>query len=70
MSAYIYHMCKQRELGYANARTMKLLANAISDKYLLRVSRLKESDTKSIIWEDVKEFVWKQIRSIEKIGFR
>ena len=69
MSAYIYHMCKQRELGYANARTMKLLANAISDKYLLRVSRLKEPDTKSIIWEDVKEFVWKLLNGNKRIGF-
>lgn len=69
MSAYIHHLCKQRELGYANARTMKLLANTITDKYLLRVSRLKESDTKSIIWEDVKEFVWKQLNRNNRIGF-
>ena len=70
MSIYIYGLCKQRDLGYANARTMKLLANAITDKYLLRVSRLEGTDAKIIIREDVKEFVWKQIRSMEKIGFR
>lgn len=70
MSIYIYGLCQQRELGYANARTMKLLANAITDKYLLRVSRMEGTVTKTIIREDVKEFVWKQIRRMEKIGFR
>lgn len=70
MSVYIHHLCKQRELGYANARTMKLLANAIVDKCLLRVSRLEETATKSVIWEDVREFVWKQLKETKKIGFR
>ena len=70
MSEYVHQLCKQRELGYANARTMKLLANAITDKYLLRVSRMEETDTKSIIQEDVEDFVWKPLKETKKIGFR
>ena len=70
MSIYIYGLCQQRELGYANARTMKLLANAITDKYLLRVSRMEGTVAKTIIREDVKEFVWKQVKGTKKIGFR
>ena len=70
MAIYIHGMCMQRELGYANARTMKLLGNAITDKYLLRVSRSESSDTKCITREEVKEFVWKPLRGMKKIGFR
>jgi hypothetical protein len=31
---------------------------------------MEETDTKSIIQEDVEDFVWKPLKETKKIGFR
>ena len=65
---FITRLCCNRELGFANARTMKHLSRAIFDVMVLRISNSAENDTKRIILGcDVESFVWKNIG--RKIGF-
>lgn len=70
MAQYIEHLCANRNLGYANARTMKLLARSIANIALLRESKQTEHTTiKGIIQpQDVAGFVWKEIR--QTVGFK
>lgn len=69
MSDYIAHLCKNRELGYANARTMKLLAHTIAGISLLRESKKEGKALKGmVIPEDVEGFVWRNIQ--KKVGFK
>ncbi len=64
---YIHCLCKNRELGYANARTMKLLSQAIADLVLLRESK-QSSASGRVLAQDVKGFVWRNMK--RKIGFK
>lgn len=70
MQQYIMHLCDNRNLGYANARTMKLLARSIANLTLLRESKQTgKVITKGIVQpQDVSGFVWKDIR--HTIGFK
>lgn len=70
MLRYIGHLCENRSLGYANARTMKLLAHSIASLTLLRESKQTNNDsTKGTVQaEDVADFVWKDIK--QTIGFK
>jgi len=67
---YIYGLCSRRDLGYANARTMKLLSAAVSDRYLLRASREDVSVPGVVVEEDVAGFVWNEVRGTSRIGYR
>jgi hypothetical protein len=65
---FIGRLCSNRDLGFANARTMKHLSRAIFDVMVLRISNSAENDTERIILGcDVESFVWKNIG--RKIGF-
>lgn len=69
MSEYIRHLCENRELGYANARTMKLLARTITGIALLRESKQTPDQPKGVVTaQDVEGFMWKNIR--KKVGFK
>lgn len=69
MARYIEHLCANRNLGYANARTMKLLARSITNIALLRESKATGQTLKGIIQpQDVADFVWKDIR--HTVGFK
>lgn len=68
IATYINGLCSQRELGYANARTMKLISDSITESYVVRIGKTDESATKDIvILQDVACFVWKKKNT--KIGF-
>ena len=65
---YIHNLCCNRELSFANARTMKTLSRAIYELVLLRISKEKQpSDKRIILGCDVESFVWKTVS--HKIGF-
>ena len=50
-----------KHLGYANARTMKVLANTIINNAYLRISHSSASDDKNrIIQSDIALFVWNE----------
>lgn len=69
MARYIGQLCANRELGYANARTMKLIARAIANIALLRESKQKPAKAKGTVQAiDVEGFVWMDIR--KKVGFK
>ena len=68
LKEYIRNLCCNRELSFANARTMKTLSRAIYEIVLLRISKEKQpSDERIILGCDVESFVWK--KSSNKIGF-
>lgn len=56
-------------LGYANARTMSLLAKAITNNYLLRISSGNKFYDGAVIRKDVERFVWKTTLKKKPIGF-
>ena len=70
MNAYIHGLYSQSELGYANARTMKEIADSIAEQYMIRASREGEDKDKTITLEDVKPFVWRKIVERKGIGFK
>ncbi len=65
---YIKNLCSNRELSFANARTMKNLSRAIFETVILRMSQEADADAERVALAcDVESFVWKKISS--KIGF-
>ena len=65
---YIRNLCANRDLSFANARTMKNLSRAIFDAMILRLSRSDAHDTERVASAaDVESFVWKKMS--HKIGF-
>lgn len=71
LSRYIRGICESRELGYANARIMKLLARTIVQRTRLRLCDSQRMEGNMlIIREDVECFVWKHIAGQrKKVGF-
>jgi adenylate kinase family enzyme len=65
---YINNLCANRELSFANARTMKNLSRAIFETVILRMTREAAQGDRVVLAEDVESFVWKKISS--KIGFQ
>ena len=64
---YIDNLCANRNLSFANARTMKLLADTIVHQVYLRSSRdgLPVGEVVEVIeMEDVESFVWRKRSSI------
>lgn len=70
MKSYIGHLYENKYLGYANARTMSVLARNISNSYLIRISRNKISFDGVVIKEDVSRYVWTNVSVRRGIGFK
>lgn len=70
MRSYIGHLYENRNLGYANARTMSILSRNIMNHYLVRISRSKSAFSGIVIKEDVGQYVWKNVPVRKKIGFK
>lgn len=69
MAEYINRLCENRDLGYANARTMKILSRTITAIALLRESKQIPGQAQGkVTAQDVEGFVWKNIR--RKVGFK
>lgn len=65
---YIRNFCANRNLSFANARTMKNLSRTIFETVVLRMSSCADSKEERIVQaSDVESFVWKKIPG--KIGF-
>lgn len=65
---YLGNLCANRELSFANARTMKNLSRAIFETMILRMSEEADpSDERVVLACDVESFVWKKMS--RKIGF-
>lgn len=66
---YIKNLCTNRELSFANARTMKNLSRAIFETVILRMSEDSVNQEERVVLAcDVESFVWKRMSS--KIGFK
>lgn len=65
---YISNLCANRDLSFANARTMKNLSRAIFEKVILRMSESAGPDEeRTVLACDVESFVWKRLSN--RIGF-
>lgn len=64
MRTYIEALCTNRNLSFANARTMKLLARTIYEQVVLRESHDKTSPRRVVLLEDVKSYNWQQSRRL------
>lgn len=65
---YIRNLCANRELSFANARTMKNLSRAIFETVILRMSESQTThEDRIVLAKDVESFVWKKLSN--KIGF-
>lgn len=65
---YIRNLCANRELSFANARTMKNLSRAIFETVILRMSEDPTGRKERVVLaRDVESFVWKKLSN--KIGF-
>ena len=74
MTRYIAGLYSTKHLGYANARTMNILANTITGNAYLRISQsAAPDDNNRIIQTDVATFVWNEqtpfYRQRKKVGF-
>lgn len=66
---YIRNLCANRELSFANARTMKNLSRAIFETVILRMSESSTpQEDRVVLAKDVESFVWKKLSN--KIGFK
>ena len=65
---YIGNLCANRDLSFANARTMKNLSRTIFETVILRLSANAGPEAERIVLaRDVESFVWRKISS--RIGF-
>lgn len=70
LKAYIDDICRHRDMGYANARTMKIIARTIADITQLRESRSDDGAARGIVTaDDVRSFVWDGSFAPRKVGF-
>lgn len=67
---YLQNLCARRELGYANARTMKLIADSIAEVCWQRMGAGKSRKAGRVLIEDVQSFVWKDFPAKSRIGFK
>lgn len=65
---YIRNLCANRNLSFANARTMKNLSRSIFETVVLRMSGSSDlQEERVVLASDVGSFVWKKLPG--KIGF-
>ncbi len=67
MRSYIGALCRNRSLSLANARTMKLLAESVTQSSLLRTGKEKDAVKGLITLDDVESFEWR--KPVNTIGF-
>ncbi|MBQ2242628.1 MAG: AAA family ATPase [Bacteroidales bacterium] len=67
MKKYIASLAANKDLGLANARTMKLLSRTIYKQVLLRKCEHPDTSDKIVLEEDVKNYVWEG--KGKKIGY-
>lgn len=67
MKKYIASLAANKDLGLANARTMKLLSRTIYKQVLLRKCEHPQTSDKVVLEEDVKNYVWEG--KGKKIGY-
>lgn len=65
MSDYIKGLCSRRDLGYANARTMKVISDTLAERHL----RDNSKNDNTICINDVSSFVWNDSYKEKRIGF-
>lgn len=70
VNRYINGLCSRRELGYANARTMKLIADAVAEACWLRAGVKGGGVECEVLYEDVKGFVWTDLPGKQRIGYK
>ncbi len=69
IATYIHALCMHKKLGYANARTISKIANAIMDAYVVRISSLDQEGDGEVLLADVKSFVWQEGLGKRSVGF-
>lgn len=65
MYQYIKGVCTRRELGYANARTMKQIADSIAETFYAK----PHHNSNQIEYSDVELFKWHDFTTKKRIGF-
>lgn len=65
MYIYIKALCGRKDLGYANARTMKMISDTITEGYL----SAGERNDGILLLSDVSSFVWSELNKEKRIGF-
>lgn len=70
LADYLHGLCSRRELDYGNARTMKLIADAIAESCWQRGGVGAEGHEGEVLWEDVRGFIWKDFPRVQKVGFK
>ena len=70
LADYLHGLCSRRELDYANARIMKVIADAIADPCWQRGGVGAEGHEGEVLWEDVLGFIWKDFPRARKVGFK
>ncbi len=71
MSLFIRGLCSRRDLGYANARTMKLIAESIAEIHWTRLGEKGSPIKRSQIpVDEVKAFAWDNLDMGKRVGFK
>lgn len=68
MTTYIHSLYENRELGYANARTMSKLSHAIAENHMLRTCSDTTTCKGLVTLADVEKFIW-HVTNSRKIGY-
>lgn len=68
INTYIDGLCTRRDLGYANARTMSIIADAIAENYWANVPKQKNK-RHEISREHVSSFVWNNLPGERTVGY-
>lgn len=68
INTYIDGLCTRRDLGYANARTMSIIADAIAENYWANVPKQKNK-RHEISREHVISFVWNNLPGERTVGY-
>lgn len=68
---FIRGLCSRRDLGYANARTMKIIAESIAEIHWTRLGEKGSTIKRSQIpIDEIKAFVWDNLDMGKRVGFK
>lgn len=68
LSTYLDGLCSRRDLGYANARTMSIIANTIAENYWANAPEQKNK-RHEISREHVRSFIWDNHSGKRSVGY-